>query len=833
MPVRVGRRIRQLILQSRRAQQQVPPTTQPLCLRCTTSSKAANLPPEPLDLGFRRKSEEEQLPRPPLSPEDQTIRQRIISLFSAPNNVETERKLVELRNTPLASPKLVCLLAEALVHHAYILDALETINQSRKNGMHIPPRLYESIVFRFAQRDRWAEILNLLEPLQSLSPSGSRETDHTITTRLCEWRVRACAELGDFAGMERALGMFPHGIPLRAWKVAERACLKNSDPRMAARIQEVLRLDKKHKVKGKKAVGAGERDELRLGEVAQILIGHFQAQDVALHDALTSTQIVRTQTNGRDHPTYLITKRSSSNTPHSPDLCHSFTPDSWLATRCVLQLVQSNRVTEAAAVVAAMCKKMSSVNGASPSQPCSSTSTHETAPLSLSEIFASVYPDIHVFNALIKGVLNIRGLSGMLALLEIMHDIQVKPDALTATLLLRYLDRQRAWSPGRLIDTLVDLTSPISYDYDNDPAVPPKPQPVPVSIQHTNVLLSSILNTERNATLGGGWKASAAFLKYHNRPIDRRPPSGSRLTSSPSDVDPPTAGLKFQARAESLKPILDALRARGVRNDSMAYALRAQRDGVVRLDPEAGRKVLQRADIPLGDYHYAALMAGLVECGYMDSAKAVMKSAHESGFGAGSPVMHTILITGYGRMGLPRQAERVFKQMLLAKVKADAIAVDALAGAWFIAGEYQRARQTVLRYWPGDGELPFREDTPLKKMITELRKLRPVSKVRRKHTQVSAGEDAYVGPIVQAIKAPDKTLPLTSNIAAGERKDGNGSNSRRYSSVAGVGLQLDAVDWMKSRTPVGTAPDLAECNEQGKQKPRARIRMMLSSSQNG
>ncbi|KAF8755881.1 Pentatricopeptide repeat domain [Rhizoctonia solani] len=740
------------------------PTTQPLCLRCTASSKAANLPPEPLDLGFRRKSEEEQLPRPPLSPEDQTIRQRIISLFSAPNNVETERKLVELRNTPLASPKLVCLLAEALVHHAYVLDALETINQSRKNGMHIPPRLYESIVFRFAQRDRWAEILNLLEPLQSLSPSGSRETDHAITTRLCEWRVRACAELGDFAGMERAL---------------ERACLKNSDPRMAARIQEVLRLDKKHKVKGKKAVGAGERDELRLGEVAQILIGHFQAQDVALHDALTSTQIVRTQTNVRDHPTYLITKRSSSNTPHSPDLCHSFTPDSWLATRCVLQLVQNNRVTEAAAVVAAMCKKMSSVNGASPSQPCSSTSTHETAPLSLSEIFASVYPDIHVFNALIKGVLNIRGLSGMLALLEIMHDIQVKPDALTATLLLRYLDRQRAWSPGRLIDTLVDLTSPISYDYDNDPAVPPKPQPVPVSIQHTNVLLSSILNTERNATLGGGWKASAAFLKYHNRPIDH------------------------------------ALRARGVRNDSMAYALRAQRDGVVRLDPEAGRKVLQRADILLGDYHYAALMAGLVECGYMDSAKAVMKSAHESGFGAGSPVMHTILITGYGRMGLPRQAERVFKQMLLAKVKADAIAVDALAGAWFIAGEYQRARYS------------------LKKMITELRKLRPVSKVRRKHTQVSAGEDAYVGPIVQAIKAPDKTLPLTSNIAAGERKDGNGSNSRRYSSVAGVGLQLDAVDWMKSRTPVGTAPDLAECNEQGKQKPRARIRMMLSSSQNG
>ncbi|CCO31273.1 hypothetical protein BN14_05312 [Rhizoctonia solani AG-1 IB] len=195
--------------------------------------------------------------------------------------------------------------------------------------------------------------------------------------------------------------------------------------------------------------------------------------------------------------------------------------------------------------------------------------------------------------------------------------------------------------------------------------------------------------------------------------------------------------------------------------------------------------------------------------------------------------MHTILISGYGRMGLARQAERVFKQMILAKVKPDAIAVDALAGAWFISGEYQRARQIVLRYWPGDGELPFREDTPLKKMIVELRKLRPISKVRSKRTQVSMEEDAYVTSIVQAIKAPDKTLPLASNIAAGEKKDNSGSSPRCYSSMATVGLQLDTTGWMKPKTSVGVRPGSTEFDGHGEQKPIARVHMMLSSSQNG
>ncbi|CUA77686.1 hypothetical protein RSOLAG22IIIB_06722 [Rhizoctonia solani] len=809
-----SRRIRQLISQPLYPQHLALTRTNILQIQCFASTQASsNSPPE--------SQPQAQGPRPPLSPEERSIHQRITSLLSAPTNASTERKLVELRNSPPSIPKLVCLLAEALAHHAYIPDAINLINQSRKNGMEIPPRLYESVVFRLAERDRWAEILTLLEPLQSLSPSAPKKTEHTITTRLCEWRVRACAETGDFTGMERALSMFPHGIPRRAWKIAEQACLKNSDHKTAAKIREVLALEKTFREKHK-GPDKEDKEAFALEEIVQTLVRYFNPRSTTSHDNPTTTRIIRApQTSDRDLPRYLITSRISFTLSNTPDPRHSFTPDARLATRCVRVLVQNDRVTEAATIVAAMCKGTSSVDATVSSQSTSQTSGGESPPLSLAEIFASVRPDIHVFNALLKGVLDTRGLSGMLALLKIMHDADVRPDYLTGALLLRYLDRQRAWNPGRLIDTLIDLTAPIPTDYNTGSELPPQPRPVPVSVRHTNVLLGSILNAERNAILGGGWKASAAFLKYRNRPTDRSPPSDARITSSPNNVDPPTAGLKFEARANSLKPILEALRARGVRNDSMAYALRAQRDGVVRLDPETGRQVLQRAEIPLGSHHYAALMAGLVECGYMDSARAVMKSAHEGGFGVGSPVMYTILITGYGRMGLPRQAERVFKQMILATVKPDAIAVDALASAWFISGEYQRARQTVVQYWPDDGPLPFSDDTPLKKMVTELRKLRPSSKVRAKAAQVSGDEDVLVGPIIKAMKAPDKYLPPASTVA-GDKKD-NGPNSRRYSSVAGV--QSDGTDWMKS----GSLDE-----ERGEeQKPRVRARIMSSLSQNG
>ncbi|KAG9082405.1 hypothetical protein FS749_006861 [Ceratobasidium sp. UAMH 11750] len=202
-------------------------------------------------------------------------------------------------------------------------------------------------------------------------------------------------------------------------------------------------------------------------------------------------------------------------------------------------------------------------------------------------------------------------------------------------------------------------------------------------------------------------------------------------------------------------------------------------------------------------------MAGLVECGYMDAAATVMRAAHDAGFGSGGPVMHTILVSGYGRMGLPREAVRVFNEMRKEGIVPDAIAVDALAGAWFISGKYQRAREVVIKHWPGDGEPPCGREASLRDLVVELRKLRPASKVRKKRIgQVTQEELQYVERIVEVIKAPEKVLP---SPLAGAKEDITKSSTRKFSSLAGVGVGAD------DRSVV-----------QGRKLPRVRI---LSASQ--
>ncbi|QRV97547.1 pentatricopeptide repeat-containing protein 5, mitochondrial [Ceratobasidium sp. AG-Ba] len=768
MPVRVGRRICQLISQSRplHAKPRFSPNIDfRTTSRCLTSSAiTAARHPKP-------KSKHSQ-PKPKPNP----LRDQLRSLLMTPTNEDTVRKLFQLKRALPTTPEHVCLLAEVLAQHAYVPDALEVLSRARAQGVAIPPAHYEPIAYRLAQQNRWSDMLALLEPVQSLHALSTTN----LTTRLCEWRVRACAELGDFAGMERALGKFPHGIPRRAWEVAERACMRNSDPETANRIRQVLKIDGKGEEKGKgKEVGWKTTEE-----IVRLLVWQPDARGDSSGESSRTVQVSRIG-DSRD-PKYLITSHITPSSSNEPIISHSFRPTARLATLCVQDLVRDARVKEAATVVASMCKAapmpdtLSTPTGTSTSKS-SPNPAHDT--LSLPVVFASIKPDIFVFNALLRGVLDTRGLSGMLVMLEIMQEQGILPNAETGVLLLRYLDRQLAWRPYRLFETLIDLTRPIPSVPGGDRSMPPEPRPIPISIRHTNILLSSILHAERTATLGGGWKASAAFLKYRSRPIDRLTPTDARIGSSPNKSDPPTAGLRFQTRTTRLTRVIRALRSQGVRNDPMAYALRAQRDGVIRLDPEAARNVLQSADFPLGEYHYAALMAGLVECGYMDAAASVMRAAHDAGFGAQEPVMHTILVSGYGRMGLPQEAERVFHEMLEKGIAPDVISVDALAGAWFISGDYQRARNVIIKHWPEKGGLDDGRQASLRDLVVKLRTLRPASKIRKKRMgEVSKEDLGYVERIIEAIKAPDKVLSPASN----EKKDTPKSNTRRFSSVAGT-----------------------------------------------
>ncbi|KAF8603918.1 hypothetical protein BDV93DRAFT_606296 [Ceratobasidium sp. AG-I] len=551
-------------------------------------------------------------------PEKDPLRERINGLLSAPTNPETAEQLAELKLTLPTDGKLICLLAEAPVP-----DAI-TLAHARAQVIPIRPALYEPVVYRLVRRHRWADVLALLEPLQSLAPPTlESHMQKKLTTRLCEWRVKACAELDDFAGMERALGLFPRGISRRSWEVAERACMRNSDPKMAGKIREVLKLVTM-------VEGEGEGDVKGKGEDRDM--ERFGMEEIA--QALISRPITREDPSSGTHPSHLYEFHESTRAIYPT-----------LPTLRVKALVQENRVTEAATIAASMCKDVLVLEPLSGASAPSASSTPGPTSAPLPGISASVRPSIFAFNALLKGILYMRGLTGMISLLEIMQGTDVKPGSATGVILLRHPDQHHACRFGQLIDALVDLTARIS----SSPAI--------------YVLLSSILNAQRKATLGEGQTVKSVFPKYRTRPVDRCPPYDARLASLADGIDPLTAGLPLRACVTALKPVLKARRSRRVRNDGMAYYLCLQRNGVVRLDPEMARTGLERTETP-----------GLFECG------------------VDSPVMYTILIAGYACMGQPHDAQRVFEEVYKDGVKPDATRHRCARGAWFVSGEYRPER---------------------------------------------------------------------------------------------------------------------------------------------
>lgn len=171
---------------------------------------------------------------------------------------------------------------------------------------------------------------------------------------------------------------------------------------------------------------------------------------------------------------------------------------------------------------------------------------------------------------------------------------------------------------------------------------------------------------------------------------------------------------------------------RGVRNDLMTYSPRAWHNSAVWLNPKTAQIVLKHADIPLGVHCYAALMAGLVECGYQDAMTTVLHTSHVIGLGTNLPVMYTTLIMGYPWMGKPHKAQRVSGEVCEDGVKPDTVAADMLAGAWFASRVYCRAWEELIEHCSGKGTLLFRLDVLSKKNMVEMRKLRSPSKARKK-----------------------------------------------------------------------------------------------------
>ncbi|THH20854.1 hypothetical protein EW146_g585 [Bondarzewia mesenterica] len=307
-------------------------------------------------------------------------------------------------------------------------------------------------------------------------------------------------------------------------------------------------------------------------------------------------------------------------------------------------------------------------------------------------------PTTEIFNALLSGMLSIRGLDGMRVVLKIMLACNVPPDRYTLDIFISHLDRVEGLQSSEIARTLHRLLAVTS-------------QP---SLNHIQALLRVILRLERQQGKRSGWNST---------PSPQLPNPRISPTEGPFD---PIAGIQPLSHPSVTQPILESLKSRGVRANRATAALRIQHDAVTRTDMTAARDAFQimlDRGLHPNEYHYGALMEGYVKAGDFAAARAVLDAAAKAGVKR-NVVMYTILIAGYARLRQPDQAIRSLRDMVSLGVKPDGVVVSTVASAYFAVGAYKLARRVVVNLWPFIAPFPrdLRE-APLKILVDRLRSL--------------------------------------------------------------------------------------------------------------
>jgi pentatricopeptide repeat protein len=289
-----------------------------------------------------------------------------------------------------------------------------------------------------------------------------------------------------------------------------------------------------------------------------------------------------------------------------------------------------------------------------------------------------------VFNALLRGILHTRGLTGALTVLRIMLASNVKPDARTAEILFAYLNEGEQVRPLTLLRLLRILPTTAAHP----------------TLGHVHGIMKSILHHEKHRRYGTGWSAAAANLLIHcDNPHEQRP------VSDPAVSFDPIAGLDTSIKGSYrslFRPIIQSLASRHIKSDRATIALRIRHEAVNKSDLKSARDVfrtmLARGLHP-NEYHFSALMEGFAQNGDLPKAEAILESASRAGV-MPNVVMFTILIVGYARQGNPESAMRTFQRMVMAGIKPDVPAIDAVTSAFFIAGAYRMAKRVLRGLWP-------------------------------------------------------------------------------------------------------------------------------------
>lgn len=643
----------------------------------------------------------------------------IDTLFT--RNMDLEAALSYLHKTPSSAVLLDQLqhrdharvLAENLAATRVPQRALRTLDVAHNLGIQFKQNAYECVAHQLAEGDYWDLVLAVVK-------LGKRHTGRT-TVRLLNWRARALIEISHFGLLRGVLGEFrdeelqPNK---RTFHLLLSGHIRNRDLGKAkecmnqmkeagfpvdasthALIVSVYRSLGPDAAVQQKAFDAlpelGERDAtIVLNSLIQFSLDandltealRYLSMFDPLHDGAFQSESssddahdsVRQLSTDAATFTMLINYVSQDGDPSRiasiTEKMDAFgvKPDNILVAAVIRALCVAGDVESAVSIVAPMC------NSDSTSMSLwQRIGLDSTKPNSISlPISPDLSPDIHIFNALLRGASTTFGINGSRAVLRLMRANWIVPNAATIGILTAYLNNDEKSQPRTLIRTTRSLLS----------------GSIRPDIKHLNAILKAVIRQEQ------AWSRKTN-LSRGSMDVDQETSRFDLLAGT----EFPTK-LSYRSMTQNMTRSLISKRVRG---DRVTVALR-MKQAIAHRDLEgaeaAFRTMLERG-MHANAYHYSALMQAHASLGKIATAESVFRSAVEAGVKPNA-TMYTILIVGRKRWRDPRRAMRVFEKMVSQGIKPDKPSIHAVANAFYAVGSHGIARRVLMDLWAHIGHFP-------------------------------------------------------------------------------------------------------------------------------
>lgn len=626
--------------------------------------------------------------------------------------------------------------------------------------------VYESVAYQLSQTGQWAF-------MPALVALGRRQTGRT-TTRLLNWRARALVEISHFGLLDRVLDQFEEAQvqPNRqTYHVLVSGHLRNRD---LGKVKECLGwmeeagfpmdasthalLVSNYRALGpdptvrKQAMNSmqelGERNATAVvNSLIQLSLDTGDVRNALKYLSLFDTPYPNSS-GTREHGDRTLERGGERETPAdppsggpilSPDIATFTMLTNYAARMRNLPLAQQMidrmvgfRVRADEIFVAALVRVYCACGDLPTALNITAlTCHHNRAAMSILRRLGLEKVEPHpvlqpgqvtlstrIVNALLRGVLETRGLKGMQDVRELFRSANLELDHETVEVFMSYLSYSHA-SPRQLIRTLRMIPSHL--------------QP---TLRHVHILVRTILGKEIAAVNPRGWQ----MISTPNGPPSPPPsqPISGFLASSWNDgpklLQRIASSILYRkpSYAATVRRIVQSLASRSITPDRATVHLSLRHDALVKRNMERAKQMLSvmlKRGMHPNEYHYAAIMEGYSLTGLARSAEKVLWRAREAGF-AKDPVLFTIVIHGYACLRLPEEAARVFKAMLQEDIEPDVGSVDALASAYYAVRAYAAARRVLLQFWERFAPFPpGLTEASLKTLADAFRQLSPQTPV--------------------------------------------------------------------------------------------------------